>query len=71
MIDFTNCVELPNNYGGSEQKKKLVYNGENYLVKFPDPVRQKNNPLSYMNNQYSEYINSSETFILRKFMFFW
>lgn len=56
MIDFTNCVELPNNYGGSEQKKKLVYNGENYLVKFPDPVRQKNNPLSYMNNQYSEYI---------------
>ena len=22
MIDFTNCKELPNNYGGSEQKKK-------------------------------------------------
>lgn len=56
MIDFSNCLELPNNYGGSEQKKKLVYNGENYLVKFPDPVRQKNNPLSYMNNQFSEYI---------------
>lgn len=56
MIDFTNCKELPNDYGGSEQKKKLVYNGESYLVKFPDPVRQKNNPLSYMNNQFSEYI---------------
>ncbi len=56
MIDFTNCRELPNNYGGSEQKKKLVYNGENYLVKFPDPVRQKNIPLSYINNQFSEYI---------------
>lgn len=56
MIDFTNCKELPGDYGGSEQKKKLVYNGEAYLVKFPDPVRQKNNPLSYMNNQFSEYI---------------
>lgn len=40
MIDFTNCKELPGDYGGSEQKKKLVYNGEAYLVKFPDPVRQ-------------------------------
>lgn len=56
MIDFTNCEELPNNYGGSEQKKKLIYNGEAYLVKFPDPIRQKNNPLSYMNNQFSEYV---------------
>lgn len=56
MIDFSSCRELPNNYGGSEQKKKLIYNGEIYLVKFPDPIRQRNNPLSYMNNQYSEYI---------------
>ena len=56
MIDFTNCLELPNDYGGSEQKKKLIYNGDPYLVKFPDPVRQKNNPLSYMNNQFSEYV---------------
>lgn len=56
MIDFTKCKELLNDYGGSEKKKKLLYEGEVYLVKFPDPVRQKNNPLSYMNNQFSEYI---------------
>jgi len=56
MIDFTHCRELPADYGGSEQKKKMIYNGEVYLVKFPDPVRQKANPLSYMNNQFSEYI---------------
>lgn len=24
MIDFTNCEELPNNYGGSEQMCALV-----------------------------------------------
>lgn len=56
MMDFTACKELPAVYGGSEKKKQLLIDGEAYLVKFPDPVRQKNNPLSYMNNQFSEYI---------------
>lgn len=56
MINFTNCKELLNTYGGSEKKKKMIYNDEIYLVKFPDPVRQQKNPLSYMNNQYSEHI---------------
>lgn len=56
MIDFTGCMELFSNYGGSEKKRKLVYQGENYLVKFPDPVREKKNDLSYMNNQFSEYV---------------
>lgn len=56
MIDFTQCPELFSNYGGSEKKRKLVFQGENYLVKFPDPVREKKNELSYMNNQFSEYI---------------
>lgn len=56
MIDFTSCQELPSSYGGSEKKRKLVYSGENYLVKFPDPVREQKNQLSYMNNQFSEYI---------------
>lgn len=56
VIDFTNCEELSNIYGGSEKKKRIVYNNEIYLVKFPDPIREKNNPLSYMNNQFSEYI---------------
>ncbi len=56
MIDFTNCKELLSTYGGSEKKKKILYNNKNYLVKFPDPVREGGNSLSYMNNQYSEYI---------------
>ncbi len=56
MINFTNCKELINTYGGSEKKKRIVYNNEIYLLKFPDPIREKNNELSYMNNQFSEYI---------------
>lgn len=56
MIDFTNCKELISTYGGSEKKKKIIYNNKEYLVKFPDPIREIGNSLSYMNNQYSEYI---------------
>lgn len=57
-IDFTNCKELINDFGGSEKKKKIIYNNEIYMMKFPDPVRELNNNLSYMNNQFSEYIGS-------------
>ena len=32
MIDFTKCRELFNNYSGSEKKKTLVYEDNNYLV---------------------------------------
>lgn len=56
MIDFTNCKKIASTYGGSEKKKKIIYKGDIYLLKFPDPVREKGNSLSYMNNQYSEYI---------------
>lgn len=55
-IDFTNCKTLINNFGGSEKKKKIIYNNEIYMIKFPDPVRELKNTLSYMNNQFSEYI---------------
>ena len=55
-IDFTNCEKLINDFGGSEKKKKILYNNEEYMIKFPDPVKEKNNNLSYMNNQFSEYI---------------
>lgn len=56
MIDFTECKELVNTYGGSEKKKKIIYNNEVYLLKFPDPIREKNAQISYVNNQFSEYI---------------
>lgn len=58
MIDFTKCRELFNNYSGSEKKKTLVYEDNNYLVKFPDPIREKNKAISYINNAFSEYVGS-------------
>ncbi|WP_019542878.1 HipA domain-containing protein [Selenomonas bovis] len=57
MINFNNEKEIPNTFfGGSEQKRAYEIDGKIYMVKFPDPVRQKKNGLSYMNNQFSEYI---------------
>ena len=55
-VDFTNSIEKVCEYGGSEKKKKIIYNGQVYLLKFPDPIREKNMPLSYINNVFSEYI---------------
>lgn len=59
MINFTNAIEEFNNYKGSEKKKTLIYNDKKYLVKFPDPVREKNKNISYINNAFSEYIGSN------------
>ena len=59
MIDFTNAIEEFNNYRGSEKKKTLIYNSRKYLVKFPDPVREKNKNISYINNAFSEYVGSN------------
>ncbi len=59
MINFTNSKEIFNTYSGSEKKKKLIYENDKYLVKFPDPIRQKNKSISYINNAFSEYIGSN------------
>lgn len=59
MIDFSNAIEELNSYKGSEKKKTLIYDSKRYLVKFPDPVRQKNKNISYINNAFSEYIGSN------------
>jgi hypothetical protein len=56
MIDFNAGTELLNKFWGSEKMTTLLYNGEIYMLKFPDPIREKNNALSYMNNQFSEHI---------------
>lgn len=42
MIDFSKATEELNGYKGSEKKKTLIYNNKRYLVKFPDPIREKN-----------------------------
>ena len=59
MIDFTNAIEEFNNYKGSEKKKTLIYDNKKYLVKFPDPVREKNKNILYINNAFSEYVGSN------------
>lgn len=59
IIDFTECIEEFNNYKGSEKKKTLIYNNKKYLVKFPDPIREKNKNISYINNAFSEYVGSN------------
>ncbi len=59
MIDFTNAVEEVNNYRGSEKKKTLIYNNNKYLVKFPNPIIEKNKNISYINNAFSEYVGSN------------
>lgn len=59
MIDFTNAIEEFNNYKGSEKKKTLIYNNKKYLVKFPDPIKERNKNLSYKNNAFSEYVGSN------------
>ena len=68
MIDFTDAMEELNNYKGSEKKKTLIYDGKKYLVKFPDPVREKNKNISYINNAFSEYVGSN-VFRICGFMF--
>lgn len=59
MIDFTECIEEINGYKGSEKKKTIIYDGKKYLVKFPDPIREKNKNISYINNAFSEYVGSN------------
>lgn len=59
MIDFSKANEEFNFYGGSEKKKTIYYNNKKYLVKFPDPIREKNKNISYINNAYSEYVGSN------------
>lgn len=56
MIDFTNCIEYVNKFEGSEKKKTIEYDGKVYLLKFPDPTREQNKALSYINNTVSEYV---------------
>jgi hypothetical protein len=59
MIDFNTGEERLNKFSGSEKKITILYKNELYMIKFPDPIRDKRSLLSYMNNQYSEHIGSS------------
>lgn len=56
VISFEHAQEEWNTYTGSERKKRFLIDGEYFMVKFPDPVRERRKQLSYMNNQFSEYV---------------
>lgn len=56
MIDISKCPKIASDFEGSERKFAILYNNVVFMVKEPDPIREKDNLLSYMNNQYSEDI---------------
>lgn len=56
MEVLKNFKESPNNYGGSELKKTIYLDGSKYMVKFPDPARNKKADEKYINNVFSEEI---------------
>jgi len=50
-------VKLINIFGGSERKETIILDdGNKYLLKLPDPTREKNRIISYINNSISEYL---------------
>jgi len=61
MINFNNGEERLNKFSGSEKKTTILYDGELYMLKYPDPIRgsKLKGALSYKNNQFSEYIGSN------------
>ncbi len=59
MIDFTNCeVNKFKYYGGKNGGKiGIVYNGQNYMLKFPGLNEKFKDGHEYTNNCISEYIS--------------
>ena len=59
MIDFTFCpVDKTANYGGSDKKRGIFYNGARYMLKLSDRISEdKRNDLnsSYTKSAFSEY----------------
>lgn len=60
MIDFNMYeIDLSANYGGSDQKRGIIYNGEKYMIKMPNRIpNAKRNEFnsSYSNSVFSEHI---------------
>ena len=56
MIDFTNLPKKNKTYAGANGSKiSVLYNGEQYMLKFP-AIARKNQELSYTNSCISEYL---------------
>ena len=61
MIDFTDMeIDLASSYGGSDQKRGIIYHGERYMLKMSDRIESGNRlsiNSSYSNSVFSEYIS--------------
>ena len=60
LIDFTNFKPSNKLYGGNAGLKKgVIYNGKNYLIKFPQETSNfQNVEISFTTSPLSEYIGS-------------
>lgn len=58
--DFSDCKISRKQFGGSDRKESVFFEGNRYMLKFPDKITSdKRNELnsSYRNNVYSEYVS--------------
>lgn len=62
MVDFNRYTQNQRMYGGTAGRKiGIIYNGKNYILKFPGNLKEqqmKNIQLSYSNSPVCEYIGS-------------
>ena len=56
MFNFSDYTLKINRFGGSEKKITVQLGDKIFMLKFPDPIREKNNDLQYMYNVFSEDI---------------
>lgn len=61
MVSFDNAeLDIISMYGGSDQKRGIIYRGDSYMLKLPDrPADQKRLDLnsSYSNSAIAEYVS--------------
>lgn len=61
LIDFTTAAnDVSTKYGGSDQKRSILYENERYMIKLSDRLpEEKRNPLnsSYTNSAFSEHVS--------------
>lgn len=56
-MDFSNCKMSVEVYGGASGKKRgIIFNGENYMLKFPHNVKKQELGITYNNSCISEYV---------------
>lgn len=59
IIDFTGCPNGFREYGGSDNKISIEYQGNKYMLKLPEKSEKVNDlQTSYANNVFSEYLGS-------------